>query len=193
MSLSLAKRRVLTRRYEQLLEVATERARPAIDTAWGRLASYRDEDVAGFVLDTLPTINGLRSHARSIAVGYYSAVLQIPPPPVNVAAIDTVFYAESPFITVRAALADGHTLTEAAEMGRTKGHLQVKAFTNTTARATGDEFANQANVRITGWLRSANPGACEWCQRLDGAVFPDADRGNFGHTTCKCSLEPIAE
>ena len=48
----------------------------------------------------------------------------------------------------------------------------------------------EADDNIWGYERVANPGACPFCQELNGAQFRTADPMSI-HPSCGCGVEPI--
>lgn len=191
MPLSPAEARSLTRRYQQRLAAISERTIPAIDRAWDALAGFRDDDLPIFTRATLPATTAAKASALAVAVAYSAAILRVPAPPVRPADVATAYNAQSSFLAVRKALSDGYTFTEARIIGQSQAQAAVRNLTISTARTTGDVFAERANVRITGWVRNAEANSCPWCAGLDGVVFLTAEAGDFGHDRCNCTVSPL--
>lgn len=192
MALTATQRRTLTRRYQALLEAIAARAVPLVNQQWNALTAYRDEDLEAFTLATAPIADATKRAALTTATGYYATTLAVAPPPILLADVATVFDTLAPFIVTRKALGNGASLQEAAVMGRSTAQASTRDLTISTARTTGDVFADRAGVQITAWERNANTGACPWCVERDGGVYDTAEAGDFGHDRCGCTVSPLA-
>jgi hypothetical protein len=47
-------------------------------------------------------------------------------------------------------------------------------------------------MKVIGWERVADAGACDFCQELDGAMLASADAMAL-HNGCGCGIEPVVE
>lgn len=191
MALPTSQRLAITRRLQAQLTAIAERSVVPVDRAWLALNDYRDEDAARFTKAVGPSTSAASTAARSIATGYYGAVLGVPAPAISAAELAVAFDALAPFIATRKAVADGYPLDEAAVIGRSTAHAQVRNLTISTARRTGDVFVEKSGVRIRGWERNAEAKACPWCASKDGLIFHTAEAGDFGHDRCNCTVSPL--
>jgi hypothetical protein len=182
----------LTRRYQRLLTGVSLRTIAALVAAWDALDGFRDDDLPGWVQAATPPTVAAKAAATSLATGYAAVILGVSAPAVRPSEVATGFDMERSFITVRSALSDGHTFTEARQMGLSVAEAQAHDLTVRTAREASNVAAEKTGTRIGGWLRTAEADPCPWCRRRDGLVYDDFDTAKVGHDRCGCSVTPVA-
>jgi hypothetical protein len=73
-------------------------------------------------------------------------------------------------------------------MGRTRAGVLAATDVLLAMKAASNIVADR-DERIVGWIRVANPGACDLCSAADGTVYDAADDMGI-HPGCGCTLDP---
>lgn len=183
--------RVLTARLQAHLEVIGARAAVATTRAWDELGTYDRDSIETFTRRVAPTIAGSKTAAANTATGYYSTLLAVRPPAINVARLATLFVPAAGFLAYWHALKEGRDHAEALSAGRSMVEAATSNAVVSTARRTGDAVAAATGQRTAGWRRVLDGKACEWCQVVSTQRYRTAESADFGHDRCGCTAVPI--
>jgi hypothetical protein len=163
---------------------------------WDRLPHYDRANVDQFMSQALPLVHGANLQSVALTDAYIARALERQPTGVDAQAIvagirngttpeETYHRA---FVSVWSALSRGLSFEEAVKIGRDRV---------TTAAATDVQLAFRdtlppigARAPVMGWQRVADPGACPFCTRVDGAIMRVAVPMPL-HPHCGCTIEPI--
>lgn len=169
----------------------------AVNRAWASLPGYDERDVDQFVATAAPAVVAAQRQSVSLAEAFLGRALRrgplgVDPDQVLAEARPGVTPEQlyrRPFVTVWAAL--GNNLTREAAIAAGLARATATAATDVqlamrgTLRAVGD-----ADDRIDGYRRVANPGACELCLAADGHPFASGALMPI-HGGCGCGVEVI--
>lgn len=181
-----------TRRFQSTINNITTRATPALHRAWDGLDTYDEDSVAVLTAQAAPTVGAVKASAVRTALGYYTVIAGVTAA-VGAHEIGTVADLRAPFISVWQALASGNNYDDALAAGRSRIEAVVSDFAVSSARQTGDVFVEKAGLRIAGWERIPDGGACDWCQEVAADTYSSADAADFGHDRCNCTASPLVE
>lgn len=179
-----------TRRFQSTLSTVAARATPALHRAWDGLDGYDEGSVASLTASAASTMTAVKSTAVRAALGYYVVLAGVRPPQVTAAEVSTVPDLRAPFISMWQAFSSGNSYDDALAAGRARIEAVVSDFAVSSARQTGDVFVNKANLRVTGWERIPDGGACPWCEEVAQQTYSSADAADFGHDRCNCTAAP---
>jgi hypothetical protein len=168
--------------------------------AWTGLGSWNEADQDRFLELVVPAV--LSSQRASVAVteAYLAQALGRQPLGVSVdelvgsavragAAPEEVY--RRPFVTVWTALKNGSEWRDAVGAGGARAQSTAALDVQLSMRATANAV-QEADDAIFGYQRVADPGACAFCQEVDGAYLKSADASPL-HNNCGCGLEPLTE
>lgn len=175
-----------------------EITRRGVKAAWASLAAYEDAQVAEFLRAAVPIVTAGQERASRLTDAYVAATLGrqplgIPTSEVTGAVIragatpDEVY--RRPFVTVWTALSAGSRYEEAVNAGLARAANLAATDVQLTARQTF-QAVQQRDPAIRGYTRRADPGACKFCQLVDGAFVKSASAMPL-HPGCGCGLEPV--
>lgn len=171
----------------------------AVRNAWTGLGSYDAQDVPVFLAGVVPLILAAQRQAVSLSDAYVARVLGrrplgIDPAPVIArvrgAVSPSVTY-RRPFVTVWSGLSDGKPYEAAVRAGEARLAASAALDVQAAHFAALQEVQDRDPV-IRGWMRVADPDACEWCRMIDGAKVKRADASPL-HARCGCALGPLID
>lgn len=164
--------------------------------AWTALPDYNEDDVELWLARVLPLIAAATRQSITLADAYVARALGrrplgIDPVPVAAAARSGATPAEvyrRPFVTVWTALSRGVDRQAAIQAGGARAVSTARADVQLAQRAALVEI-QRADPKIRGYRRRADPGACKFCAKIDGAFVKSATAMAL-HNGCGCALEP---
>jgi hypothetical protein len=168
-------------------------ATPILHRIWDGLDNYDEGSVETLTLAVEAPLQAVKTASVRQAVGYYTVLSGAPPQAVTVAEVGAAANMRDPFISVWQALASGNSYEDALFAGRARIEAVVSNLANSSARQTGDLFVRKARLKVHGFERIPNIGACPWCQSVAGRIYKSADAADFGHDRCSCTAAPIFE
>lgn len=184
-------RRPLTVRFQQSLRRISNASTPALTRAWNGLQAYNEDDIATFASESAPTLNAAKFAAVRQAAGYYALTSGVRTVGVQATSIAVEPDTRAPFIATWLALKNGAPIEVAVENGASRLDALVDNLVVSSARQTGDEVVAKSGLRIVGWERVPDDGACPWCEEVAPGFYTSAESADFGHDRCGCSAEPI--
>lgn len=166
-----------------------------VEHLWDRLPDYDKPRAAPFARAAAPIVAAGQLLTARATAAYLVRRLSIPAPriqPGHVTGLrdgaDPTKLYQRPFGIVWKALGDGKPLDQAIAMGRTRAGVMVATDVLLAMKAASTIVAERDD-RIVGWVRVANPGACDLCSAADGTVYEAADDMSI-HPGCGCTLDP---
>lgn len=189
--LSASLRRPLTTRFQQSLVRLVAAASPRVQRAWAALPDYDEQRVAEFAAETESTFNAAKRGAIAQAGGYYALSAGVQPVGVNPNLIDVTPDYRAPFIATWRALKMGEPFEAAVASGAARSEAIVFNLVSSASRRTGDEVIRRAGVKVIGWERIPDGGACSWCLEVSPGFYQSAESADFGHDRCGCTAAPI--
>lgn len=179
---------------DRLKAIRTQTAR-AVTTEWDKLPDHHKTVAEPFAAKILPIVTAGQLLAANTTNSYIArqasvTPIRIQPEQVTGRAarnIDPLEEYQRPFGATWGALGEGQDLTDAIEVGRTRLGLLVVTDVWLAMRAATD-LIDQANQRITGWVRVADASACDLCSAADGMPMNQA-ADLAGHPGCGCTSE----
>jgi hypothetical protein len=180
-----------TRRFQSTITNVVGRATPALYRAWDDLDDYDEDSVDTLAAKAAPTLTAVKATAVRSAVGYYTVLAGVRPPRVATGDVSTAADMRAPFISTWQALASGNAYDAAVAAGRSRLEAVLSDFAVSASRQTGDVFVARANVRVHGWERITDSGACPWCEEVAGETYSSAEAADFGHDRCNCTAAPL--
>lgn len=172
--------------------------RTGVANAWQALAAYDEAQVQQFLAQAVPIVTAGQQHAARVTDAYIAAMLGRQPLGIPTAAVTGAAIRAGatpaevyrrPFITVWTALAAGTPYIQAVHDGLARATNLAATDVQLTSRATFEQL-QQRDPAILGYRRQADPGACKFCQLVDGAFVKSANAMPL-HPGCGCGLEPI--
>ena len=170
----------------------------AVEQQWRALPTIRDSTLDRWLAQVLPVVSAGQRASAVLTNAYISravgqAPYPIPPEAVIGAAVrggtDPREVYSRPFVTVWSKLGEGQSWEAATAAGLARATSAAAMDVQLTQRATA-AAAQQADPGIYGYRRVADPGACSFCEMVDGAFVKDGDAMPL-HNHCGCSVEPI--
>ena len=190
----------LTDAHITTLAAIREIIRRGVTGAWSSLPAYDEAQVAEFLALALPIVQGGQEKAARLTDAYVAAMLgrqpigiptsEVTGPAVRAGVIPDEVY-RRPFVTVWTALSAGSQYEAAVSAGLARATNLAATDVQLTARQTF-EAVQQRDPSIRGYSRRADPGACKFCQLVDGAFVKSASAMPL-HPGCGCGLEPILQ
>lgn len=190
----------LTRAYQAELKRTRLAVVQRVSKNWKKLSSFRDDQVPGFLAATLPIVLAGQSRAVALTDAYLSKNLGVAPVGLDVSALtgsnvrngvppETVY--ERPFITVRSSIKKiGYAA--AFEKGLSRLAATADLDVALAGRNANLAFGNSVGGKISGWLRVADPGCCDFCQEIDGTQTGPNEPAPL-HNRCGCTVDPITD
>lgn len=190
----------LTDAHITTLAAVREITRRGVAAAWASLAAYDEAQVAEFLAAAVPIVTAGQEKASRLTDAYVAAMLgrqplgvptsEVTGPVLRAGAAPDEVY-RRPFVTVWTALSAGSQYDDAVNAGLARATNLAATDVQLTARQT---FAavQQRDTSIRGYRRRADPGACKFCQLIDGAFVKSASAMAL-HPGCGCGLEPDTE
>ena len=170
------------------------RSAAAVATAWQRLGSYNEQDVARFVEQTRPVVEGARqASARATEVyltSYVDGGVQgLPTPQVRGGIpVDEVY--RRPFVQVWTNLAEGRRWEDAVRSGQLRAVGAVNTDIQLASTHTSQMWI-ETQPAVTGFRRVLGPGDnCGLCIAASTQRYRRQDLLPI-HTNCGCSVAPL--
>lgn len=170
----------------------------AIGSIWDALPAYDEANVPDFLNSALPVVRSAQRQSVALTDAFISRSLRRRPIGINPddviganarAGTDPAEVYRRPFVTVWTALANNTDYVAALAAGAARATSTAAMDVQLASRGTFTAV-QEADDSIRGYQRVADPGACEFCQSIDGAFVKSADAMAL-HNNCGCSLEPI--
>jgi hypothetical protein len=187
----------LTKAYQLELKRTRTAVADHAEKVWKALPDYRDEQVPGFLDKVLPVVSAGQSRAVALTNAYMSRKLGIPPVNMDVqsligaAARNGVAPADvytRAFTTVWTSIA---TIGFAAALEKGLSRLKSTADMDVAMASRNATVAfAQAEDKVVGWTRVADPSCCDFCQMLDGVETGPSEPQPL-HNNCGCTADPI--
>ena len=149
----------LTDRHRRARLLVSHRLSTVTARAWDGLGSWDEPDVARLAEIVAPSAELAQTAVATRATGFYSAVLEVRAPVVQIAELGVMLDYRQPFTATWHALAEGRPFDEALSAGRSVAEAQADRFLTTTARRVGDSVARATGQRVR-WRRMPEPKAC---------------------------------
>lgn len=186
-----------TATYQSRLKVIRSQTARAVAARWDDVHELGEHDAEAFATRVTPIVLAGQLVAAKTTNAYIARRAGIQPIRLNPADVtgaaarrdvDPLEEYQRPFGIVRGALAEGIEPDEAFARGRSR--LTQLAVTDVwlAMRATTAAIDVVTPV-ITGWVRVADPDACELCAAADGTPTTQA-ADLAGHPGCGCTNEP---
>ncbi len=176
-------------RYRRVLDSYRFRTAAGLGSAWDGLGSYDEGDVARYTAAVVPLLAGVKVATVAASTAFYALLADLAPPTVTAAAVPVDPKLRAPFTAMWHAFGQARPYDEARDVGRSVAGATGEDFVISTARRTGDAFA-EATGRSTRWTRVPSGGACAWCQSVAGDHYLSAESADFGHERCSCAVVP---
>lgn len=169
-----------------------------VERAWAGLRGYDEENVETFLSRAVPVVVAAQRQSVTITEAFLSRSLGrrpagVAPSLLTGAAVRAGVEPEEtyrrPFVTVWTALKEGRQYEQAVAAGLARARSTAATDVQLTQRATLDAV-QRSDRTIRGWRRVADAGACEFCQKIDGAFVKSASAMAL-HPGCGCSLVPV--
>ena len=166
--------------------------------AWADLPAYDEANVSEWLERVLPLVAAAQRTSSALTNAYLARMLGRQPMPVDVAAVTGAAVRAGaqpadvyrrPFVNVWTALKAGRPYTDAVASGAARAAGTAAIDVQLAARATSAAVQN-ADPRIIGYQRVADPDCCDYCRMIDGAFVKRADAMAL-HNGCGCGLEPV--
>lgn len=181
----------LVRRYQSRLGFLADTAAFAMASAWDRLGSYDEPDVARYTDSTARAATAAREASVRLSAGFYTALGSSPPVPVDPAAIPVEPATRDPFIAYWQALKSGELWADAILVGHGRAEAVGTNLVVRSARLTGDVTIAATGQQVVGWRRVLRGTSCAWCATVATQRYHSSDSANFGHQRCDCTVVPI--
>lgn len=179
----------LSERYLAQVRRLQEDGGGLLASAWGRLESWDEADIAPFASVAMALLAALGQSSAALTAGYIGLLagerLGVPR-----LAIDQDV--RHPFIGVWKALKEGRPIEEAVAAGRERAAV----LASERVMLAQDQTARQAQ-RVTGWRRVPGGSTCSYCVVVSTQRYRTAEAArrvghrNKGRLTCDCSVVPI--
>lgn len=180
----------LTARYKALLARYGNRTAAGLVTAWDRLGSYGEDDIARFTRQTTPLLAGAKSAAVAASVAFFITAQRIKPVAVNVDRVVIKAKFADPFHAMWHAVGEGRPNEEALQVGRSVAEATGNDFVVSAARRASDLAAHAAGIKVR-WGRVPDGDACPFCIDAAADTYSSADAADFGHDRCSCAVVPV--
>lgn len=185
------RRTALTRRFQHVMNTLGDSTAARLRPAWLALGEYNEAQIPTFTRKATPVLNAAKSVAVKHAAAYYALHAGVTPVGVSVASITVEADLREPFISVWQAFQSGASFEAAVNAGEGRLDAVSRDLLVSSGRQTGDEVVQRAGLRIVGWERVPDDGACPWCEEVAPGFYTSAESADFGHDRCGCSAEPI--
>lgn len=183
----------LIRRFQASQRRTTARVGTAFATTWDSLDAYDRNQIDTFDRKVSPYATAAKVAAVAAAVALYGELTGRRGLSVSPRAVGSTFNPEAPFLAMWHAYSMGRPYEEAVAAGRSIAESTAGDYVISSARRTGDTFADQSGLKIRYWNRETDAGACDWCQQVSTQTYTTAETADFGHKNCGCTPIPIYE
>lgn len=190
----------LTARYQAELKRTRQQVRGHVERAWRGLPDYRERNQNEFLDRVIPLVQAGQERAVSLTSAYMSEKVGLSSP-VGLAldmltgagvrnGIDPRTVYQRPFTTLYVSIA-AIGFARAYEKALNRLMSTADMDVAMSARDASTAFA-QTESRVTMFQRVADPGCCEFCQTIDGALVRSEDPAPL-HNNCGCTVEPMTD
>lgn len=182
--------------YQSRLKAVRDRTAGTLADMYDELPDLHDDTANAFARRAAPIVRAGQLVAARTTNSYLARRARVTPArldPLEVTGegarpTDLLDVYRRPFGAAWKALADGSDLTDARRIGRDR--LTQLAVTDVwLATRAAAAVLDRSSPKITGWVRVADPGACDLCASADG-MPTDAAADMAGHPGCGCTQEP---
>jgi hypothetical protein len=174
--------------------------RDHIGQAWNGLPGHDRANLDQWLSETVPAVLAAEQQSSALTNAYIAAALErsepfpVAPEQVTGSAlrggVDPSVVYERPFVTLWSLLSEGKPWGEASlaalQRAETLGATDVQLAMRDTLGAI-----QAAEPAIVGWERVSNPGACDFCQQVNGAFVYGGSEPLPLHANCGCSAVPV--
>jgi hypothetical protein len=170
----------------------------AVETIWSGLPGYDRENVDEWLSKVLPVVAAAQRQSVNLTDAYLARALDRRPVGAGAdqaliagvrAGTSPAQVYERPFVTLWSKLGKGEEFAAASTAARARAGgmaaFDVQASMRDTLQLVGRE-----DDSIWGYQRVADPGACSFCLKVNGAQFRTADPMPL-HNFCGCGVEPV--
>lgn len=177
-----------------------EATKQVATAGWNRLGYYDDAGYERFMAETAPALAASRTASSRLMVAYVSQSRGGSPVQVDYGEVNKLIrnnlpladVYKRPFQTVWSEIAAGSFTNDATAAGLLRLTRLVATDVQLSMRATAQVIERERG--FYGWVRVANPDACELCASLDGAYVKASEGYYFPiHDACNCGVEELEE
>lgn len=171
----------------------------AVGVAWSGLPGYDEDNVDQFLSTAVPIVRAGQRQSIAVTEAFLARTLGRRPVGIvpdeildrlrNGAELDDVY--RRPFVTVWTSLKENGLYDQAVAAGAARATSTAAMDVQLAMRGTMARV-QEVDTSIRGYRRVADPGACTFCQAIDGAFVRSADAMAL-HNNCGCGLEPIVD
>ena len=186
-----------TAAYQAELKRTREAVARAVALHWNDLPDYRDAQVQAFVEKITPIVLAGQEQAVALTDAYMSQVLGTEPLGLDYASLTgaavrngvppEVVYAR-PFTTVWTSI-NKIGYAQAVTKGLNRLMSTADMDVAMSARDASVAYA-QRSGRVAGFIRVAEGGCCDFCQRINGARVHSSTPAPL-HNHCGCTVKPF--
>lgn len=172
----------------------------SIFRVWRRLPGYDRADIPGWLNAAVPIVEAGQRQSASLTNAYLAQMMERRPygmvfddligSAVRAGVPMDDVYAR-PFVTTWTALKGGSDFDAAVAAGGARAASMAAMDVQMAMRKTSATVAS-VDPGIYGFMRVANPGACDYCLELDGIYLKDPMAMPL-HNNCGCAIEPDSE
>lgn len=171
-----------------------------LQQVWNGLPGHDRQNLDQWLSEVVPAVLAAEKESSALTNAYIAAALeQTRPFPVDLAQVtgaavrngtppEAVY--ERPFVTLWSELGEGKAWADASstalQRALTLGSTDVQLSMRDTLGAV-----QTVEPRIVGWERVTNPGACDFCQQVNGAFVYGGSEPMPLHANCGCSAVPV--
>lgn len=184
-------RKALTRRFQHVLRTIGDNTGARLRPSWDALDRYDEDQIPEFTRSTAPFLDAAKVAAVHHAVAFYALTAGIAPIAIKAASVAVEPDVRAPFIATWRALKGGAPLEDAVAAGSSRLDGVARDFVTSSSRQTGDLVVENAGLKVVGWERVPDDGACPWCEEVAPGFYHSAESADFGHDNCGCTAEPI--
>lgn len=175
----------LTINYLDQLDLLSRAVGEAIREAFELMPAYDRAELADFIQQIEPMALAGANEGADLASAYLAELTGAIPGAVDLDL--TIPVLDAPFLRHWHMLNEGYPWEHARESGAGQAEMMGQDAT----RGGAAQRSANPGVKVIGWQRVVQPGACEWCQVVATKLYRTKETGAFrGHTGCRC-LPPI--
>ncbi len=171
-----------------------------VERIWIDLGSWDRKDVDQWLSRVLPLVDTAQRQSVALTEAYLARYmgrqpLGLTPSKLTGAAVRNgtppAEVYERSFVTLWSALGSGSLFEDASSKALARATGTSAMDVQLSMRATADAVEREDDG-IFGFERAADPGACAFCQEVDGAYVKSGDAMAL-HNHCGCGLEPLTK
>lgn len=177
-----------------------ESAKQQLAQIWANLPGHDRVNLDQWLSEAVPTVLAAEHQSIALTNAYLTAALNRPHPfsldpgELTGAALRNGVSPEEvytrPFVTLWSELGEGKEWPNAATVALDRAELLVATDVQLSMRSTLGAI-KEMEPRLVGYERVANPAACDFCQRVNGAIVYSGSEPMPLHANCGCSAVPI--